>query len=67
MLALAKFAKAALPAVLLAVVLADCREAVAPSSLEPGSGIEGAPGKFDPPVVISTAKALRNDDKLKGG
>lgn len=62
---LSKLAKAALPAALALAVLSGCRETVSPT--EPASGRAGASGKFDPPIVITTAKALRNDHKLKDG
>lgn len=62
---LVKLVKAVLPAALAVAALTGCKEEASPP--RPVTGLAGAPGKFDPPVVISTAKALRNDDKLKDG
>jgi putative aldouronate transport system substrate-binding protein len=51
-------------AALMGTVMAGCQDTkVASPASEENTGKK--PGKFDPPVVITTAKALRDYDKLK--
>ncbi|MEF3305395.1 ABC transporter substrate-binding protein [Paenibacillus sp. GYB003] len=44
-----------------------CRTDGAPGGPEADGRTDRPPGKFDPPVVITTAKALRDYDKLRDG